>query len=58
MALLVVSGGVLAYTGLYYLGWSQQTTVIALFAITAVFGLGTGASTTSLDGLHLPGRRR
>jgi oligogalacturonide transporter len=42
MALLVVGGSVLAYTGLYYLGWSQQTTVIALFAITAVFGLGTG----------------
>jgi oligogalacturonide transporter len=42
IALLVVCGSVLAYTALYYLGWSRQTTAIALFAITAVFGLGTG----------------
>jgi oligogalacturonide transporter len=42
VALLVVCGSVLAYTALYYLGWSKQTTAIALFAITAVFGLGTG----------------
>ncbi len=42
IALLVVCGSVLAYTALYYLGWSKQTTAIALFAITAVFGLGTG----------------
>jgi oligogalacturonide transporter len=42
VALLVVCGSVLAYAGLFYLGWSQQATVIALFAITAVFGLGTG----------------
>ncbi len=42
LALLVVLGSVLAYTALFYLGWSKETTVIALFAITAVFGLGTG----------------
>lgn len=42
MALLVVCASVLAYTALFYLGWDKQTTVIALFAITAVFGLGTG----------------
>ncbi len=42
IALLVVCGSVLAYTALHFLGWSRQTTAIALFAITAVFGLGTG----------------
>ncbi|MGQ3054605.1 MAG: MFS transporter [Roseateles sp.] len=42
IALLVVCGSVLAYAALFYLGWSKEATVIALFAITAVFGLGTG----------------
>ncbi len=42
IALLVVCGSVLAYTALFFLGWSRETTAIALFAVTAVFGLGTG----------------
>lgn len=42
IALTIVCISVLGYAALYFLGWSQQTTVIALFAITAVFGLGTG----------------
>lgn len=42
IALAIVSISVLAYTALYFLGWSQQTTLIALFVITAIFGLGTG----------------
>lgn len=42
IALTIVCLSVLAYTALYFLGWSQQTTVFALFAITAVFGIGTG----------------
>ncbi len=42
IALTIVCLSVLAYTGLYFLGWSQQATLIALFAITAVFGIGTG----------------
>lgn len=42
IALTIVCASVLGYAALYFLDWSQQTTVIALFAITAVFGLGTG----------------
>jgi len=42
IALTIVCVSVLGYAALFFLGWSQQTTVIALFAITAVFGLGTG----------------
>lgn len=42
IALTIVSCSVLAYTALFFLGWSQQATIIALFVITAVFGIGTG----------------
>jgi oligogalacturonide transporter len=42
IALTIVCFSVLAYAALYFTGWSQQTIVIALFAITAVFGVGTG----------------
>lgn len=42
IALTVVCVSVMAYAALYFLGWSQQVTVIALFAITVVFGLSTG----------------
>jgi oligogalacturonide transporter len=42
IALLVVSLSVVAYAALFFLGWSQQATMIALFCITAVFGISTG----------------
>lgn len=42
LALAVVSLSVLAYASLYFLQLTPQTTVVVLFAITAVFGLGTG----------------
>lgn len=42
IALTIVCVSVLAYTALFFLGWSQQHTLVALFVITAVFGIGTG----------------
>lgn len=42
IALQVVIVSVIAYAALYFTGWSQTTTVIVLFGITAVFGLSTG----------------
>lgn len=42
IALTIVCLSVLAYAALYFTGWSQSTIVIALFVITAVFGVGTG----------------
>ena len=42
MALSVVSLSVVAYAALFFLGWSQEATMIALFCITAVFGISTG----------------
>lgn len=42
IALQVVIVSVIAYAALYFTGWSETTTVIVLFCITAVFGLSTG----------------
>lgn len=42
IALTIVCISVLGYTALYYLAWSPQATLIALFVVTALFGLGTG----------------
>ncbi len=42
IALQVVIVSVVAYAALYFTGWSETTTVIVLFCITAVFGLSTG----------------
>ncbi|CAM3625191.1 Na+/melibiose symporter or related transporter [Yersinia entomophaga] len=42
IALRVVIVSVIAYAALYFTGWSETTTVVVLFAITAVFALSTG----------------
>lgn len=42
IALMIVCLSVVGYASLYFFGLSQQATVVALFAITAVFGLSTG----------------
>ncbi|GAB4058888.1 MFS transporter [Uliginosibacterium sediminicola] len=42
VALMVVCISVMAYVSLYFLGWSQQVTLIVLYAVTAIFGFSTG----------------
>jgi oligogalacturonide transporter len=42
IALQIVIVSVLAYSALYFTGWSETTTILVLFGITVVFGLSTG----------------